>query len=145
MGRESYRHLCLSDKHLVLEFQQNGNPQFNGETFRKRELRKAVRLRLRSASPLGSPKDDNRPRKGNGEPTATAMTTRMTINGVSTCQTAGTEKYEKYQTTIRRKRTTLFQYDYRHTDGELFSCVRPTLEECRHLRDEWIKGKEDRL
>ena len=66
------------------------------------------------------------------------MTTRMTINGVSTCQTAGTEKYEKYQTTIRRKRTTLFQYDYRH-------CVRPTLEECRHLRDEWIKGKEDRL
>lgn len=76
------------------------------------------------------------------------MTTRMTINGVSTCQTAGTEKYEKYQTTIRRKRrkrTTLFQYDYRHTDGELFSCVRPTLEECRHLRDEWIKGKEDRL
>lgn len=39
------------------------------------------------------------------------MTTRMTINGVSTCQTAGTEKYEKYQTTIRRKRTTLFQYD----------------------------------
>lgn len=35
------------------------------------------------------------------------MTTRMTINGVSTCQTAGTEKYEKYQTTIRRKRTTL--------------------------------------
>ena len=48
------------------------------------------------------------------------MTTRMTINGVSTCQTAGTEKYEKYQTTIRRKRTTLFQYDYRHTDGELF-------------------------
>ena len=35
-----------------------------------RELRKAVRLRLRSASPLGSPKDDNRPRKGNGEPAA---------------------------------------------------------------------------
>lgn len=48
------------------------------------------------------------------------MTTRMTINGVSTCQTAGTEKYEKYQTTIRRKRTTLFQYDYRHTDGATF-------------------------
>lgn len=70
MGRESNRHLCQSDKHLVLEFQRKGNPQFNGETFRKRELRKAVRLRLRSASSLGSPKDDNRPRKGNGEPTA---------------------------------------------------------------------------
>ena len=61
---------CQSDKHLVLEFQRKGNPQFNGETFRKRELRKAVRLRLWSASPLGCPKDDNRPRKGNGEPTA---------------------------------------------------------------------------
>ena len=44
--------------------------KFNGETFRKRELRKAVRLRLWSASPLGCPKDDNRPQKGNGEPTA---------------------------------------------------------------------------
>ena len=32
MGRESNRHLCQSDKHLVLEFQRNGNPQFNGET-----------------------------------------------------------------------------------------------------------------
>ena len=28
------------------------------------------------------------------------MTTRMTINGVSTCHTAGTEKYEKYQTSL---------------------------------------------
>ena len=28
------------------------------------------RLRLRSTSPLGNPKDDNRPRKYNGEPTA---------------------------------------------------------------------------
>ena len=70
MGRESNRHLCQSDKHLVLEFLRKGNSQFNGETFRKRELRKAVRLRLWSASPLGCPKNDNRPRKGNGEPTA---------------------------------------------------------------------------
>ena len=30
----------------------------------------------------------------------------------------------------RRKRT-LVQYDYRHTDGELFACVKPTLDECR--------------
>ena len=28
------------------------------------------------------------------------MTTRTTINGVSTCHTAGTEKYEKYQTSL---------------------------------------------
>lgn len=68
----------------------------------------------------------------------------MTINGVSTCQTAGTEKYESTKRLSDGKNNP-FQYDYRHTDGELFSCVRPTLKECRHLRDEWIKGKEDRL
>ena len=74
------------------------------------------------------------------------MATRMTINGVSTC-TAG-EKYEKFQTGIGRRKRTLVQYDYRHTDGELFSCVKPTLDECRAARDKWLnakKGKEDRL
>ena len=61
------------------------------------------------------------------------MSTRMTINGVSTCTQAGTEKYEKSQTGIGRRKRTLMQYDYRHTDGELFSCVKPTLDECRCL------------
>lgn len=63
------------------------------------------------------------------------MSTRMTNNGVSTCQTAGTEKYESFLSGYGRKRRTLVQYDYRHTDGELFSCVKPTLEECRTARD----------
>ena len=49
----------------------------------------------------------------------------MTINGVSTCTKAGTEKYEKFQTGIGRCKRTLVQYDYRYTDGELFSCVKP--------------------
>ena len=78
----------------------------------------------------------------------TIMSTRMTINGVSTCTKAGTEKYEKFQTGIGRRKRTLVQYDYRHTDGELFSCVKPTLDECRAARDKWLnakKGKEDRL
>jgi hypothetical protein len=35
----------------------------------------------------------------------------------------------------------LVSYDYRHTDGELFSCVKPTLEQCRANRDKWLKGK----
>ena len=74
------------------------------------------------------------------------MTTRMTINGVSTC-TAG-EKYEKFQLKIGRKVRTMYQYDYRDTTtgGELFSCVKPTLEECRRLRNEWLnlKSKEGR-
>ena len=74
------------------------------------------------------------------------MATRMTINGVSTCQVTGTEKYESFQTSVGRKRRTFVQYDYRHTDGELFSCVKPTLDECKRLRDEWLnlKNKEDR-
>ena len=75
-----------------------------------------------------------------------AMATRMTINGTSTCQAAGTEKYERFQTSFGRKRRTFVQYDYRDSaSGELFSCVKPTLDECRRLRDEWIKAKEDRL
>ncbi|MCE9251170.1 DUF3873 domain-containing protein, partial [Bacteroides fragilis] len=40
----------------------------------------------------------------------------------------------------RRKRT-LVQYDYRHTDGELFACVKPTLDECRTARDKWLDAK----
>ncbi len=66
----------------------------------------------------------------------------MTINGVSTCTQAGTEKYEKSQTGIGRRKRTLMQYDYRHTDGELFSCVKPTLDECRAARDKWLTAKE---
>ena len=66
----------------------------------------------------------------------------MTINGVSTCQSAGTENYEKFQTGIDRRKRTLVQYDYRHTDGELFSTVVKTLAECRHRQDKWIEKKE---
>ena len=74
------------------------------------------------------------------------MATRMTINGVSTCTEAGREKYERFQSGIGRRRRTLVQYDYRHPiDRELFSCVKPTLDECRQKRDEWLKRKEDRL
>ena len=57
------------------------------------------------------------------------MATKMTINRVSTCQSAGTENYENFQTGIGRRKRTLVQYDYRHTDGELFSCVKHTLDE----------------
>ena len=69
------------------------------------------------------------------------MATRMTINGVSTCTEAGTEKYERFQSGIGRRRRTLVQYDYRHTDGELFSTVAKTLDECRRRRDEWLAKK----
>ena len=74
------------------------------------------------------------------------MATGMTTGGVSTCK-AG-EKYEKFQMKIGRKVRTMYQYDYRDaSSGDLFSCVKPTLDECRRLRDEWLKrkNKEDRL
>ena len=62
----------------------------------------------------------------------------MTINGISTCTEAGTEKYERFQLGIGRRKRTLVQYDYRHpTNGELFSCVKPTLDECRAARDKF--------
>ena len=66
----------------------------------------------------------------------------MTINGVSTCQSAGTENYEKFQTGIDRRKRTLVQYDYRHTDGELFFTVAKSLEQCRKERDEWLLKKQ---
>ena len=75
------------------------------------------------------------------------MATRMTINGVSTCTEAGTEKYERFQSGIGRRRRTLVQYDYRSEDGELFACVKATLDECRTAKDKWLTakaGKEDR-
>ena len=69
------------------------------------------------------------------------ISTQMTINGVSTCTEAGTEKYERFQSGIGRRRRTLVQYDYRHTDGELFACVKPTLDECRTARDKGLDAK----
>lgn len=52
---------------------------------------------------------------------------------------AGQEQYEKFRSRVTRKEA--IQYDYRHTDGELFSCVRPTLEACRQARDAWLNKK----
>ena len=69
------------------------------------------------------------------------MTTRMTENGVSTCRKAGSEQFEKFQTGIGRRKRTRVQYDYRASDGELFSCVAPTLEDCRRKRDGWLSEK----
>lgn len=78
------------------------------------------------------------------------MATRMTAYGVSTTTTPGTEQplarrpngreYEVFYNAYRPRRKH-YQYDYRHTDGELFSCVAPTLKECRQRRDEWLNKK----
>ena len=54
----------------------------------------------------------------------------------------GQEQHEAFKSSITRK--TAVQYDYRHTDGELFSCVKPTLGACRAARDTWRQKKEAR-
>ena len=61
-------------------------------------------------------------------------------NGVSITQTPGEEKFVKCCLGAFRGQI-YYQYDYRHTDGELFSCVAPTLENARKRRDSWLKDK----
>ena len=57
-------------------------------------------------------------------------------NGVSTCTELGQEKYVYFNLTPRPRRKGRYcQYDYRDSsDGELFSTVAPTLEQCREQR-----------
>jgi hypothetical protein len=58
---------------------------------------------------------------------------KMTKNGLSTTA-PGKEQYEFFMNGRKR----YCQYDYRNVRGELFSCIKPTLEACRAARDEWI-------
>lgn len=62
------------------------------------------------------------------------------VNGCSTCS-VGQEQYETYTQKIGRKIYKMIQYDYRHTDGELFSCCAPSLEEAKARRDKWLEMK----
>ena len=61
-------------------------------------------------------------------------------NGVSITQTPGEEKFVKCRLGAFRGQI-YYQYDYRHTDGELFSTLAKTLDECRRQRDNWIEKK----
>ena len=62
--------------------------------------------------------------------------------GCSLCKASGEERYEHFTLRVGRKPKKMVQYDYRHTDGELFSCVAPNLEACRKRRDEWLSNKK---
>lgn len=68
----------------------------------------------------------------------------MTEGGVSTTK-SGEEKYEKFATRVGRKSRTMYQYDYRTPDGELFSCVAPSLESCRAKRDAWLEKRGQKV
>lgn len=66
---------------------------------------------------------------------------RMTVNGISTCR-RGEERYEYFiPAHARRTGKRYCQYDYRTEDGQLFSCVAPTLGACRKRRDKWLESK----
>ena len=60
-------------------------------------------------------------------------------NGCSVCK-AGEESYTTFRP-IHRSKSVFYQYDYRHKDGELFSTVAQSLEQCREKRDKWIQAK----
>lgn len=63
------------------------------------------------------------------------------VNGCSTCK-KGAEQWERFQMPDRRGRMKWFvQYDYRHLDGSLFTCVKHTLRECRDARDQHLRLK----
>ena len=60
------------------------------------------------------------------------------MEGMKACTCKpGQEQYEEYFSAISRK--TMVQYDFRSSDGKLFTCVAPTLEQARQKRDAWLK------
>jgi hypothetical protein len=69
-------------------------------------------------------------------------TNSINNNGCSVCK-AGEEKYTKCVLGAFLGKI-YYQYDYRHKDGELFSTLKETLEECRELRDKWLQAKNSK-
>ncbi|GHT21402.1 hypothetical protein FACS189430_01390 [Bacteroidia bacterium] len=63
----------------------------------------------------------------------------INLNGCSVCE-KGKENYTKCSLSVYKGKT-FYQYDYRHTDGELFSTLAKSLEECRERRDKWLQKK----
>jgi hypothetical protein len=58
------------------------------------------------------------------------------FNGCSTA-VIGQEQYETYSRPFK-KGVTLYQYDYRLQTGQLFSCVRESLDKCRAALALWM-------
>ena len=58
---------------------------------------------------------------------------------MSVCRT-GEENYTVFHP-AHRPNQLYYQFDYRHEDGDLFSTVAPTLEQCREKRDKWVRAK----
>lgn len=65
----------------------------------------------------------------------------ITKKDVSATQVKGQEQYSCFVAGAFRG-TIYYGYYYRHSDGELFSMIAKSLEECRRRRDEWLNKKE---
>jgi hypothetical protein len=50
----------------------------------------------------------------------------------------GQENYEKFTGNTGYRKKVMYHYDYRTLDGVLFSTIKPTLNECRKVRDQWL-------
>ena len=61
------------------------------------------------------------------------------IAGCSTCPKC-TEQYETFIMNGKR----YYQYDFRAINGELFSCVKPTLDKCREALLAWADKNSER-
>ena len=70
------------------------------------------------------------------------MKTNSINNNSGSILEQGKESYATYIAGAFRG-TEYYQYDYRHTNGELFSTVAKSLEECRKQRDEWLAEKQE--
>ncbi|MFR9611325.1 MAG: DUF3873 family protein [Rikenellaceae bacterium] len=67
--------------------------------------------------------------------------TTLNNNGVSTCPD-GEERYVAFNLTPRlRKRSKYIQFDFRDPVHGLFSCISPTLEQCRAKRNKWLEQR----
>ncbi len=64
----------------------------------------------------------------------------INVNGCSVCP-EGRENYTTFRP-AHRPHCEYYQYDFRYTNGELFSCADTTLERCRTRRDEWIRKQQ---
>lgn len=60
-------------------------------------------------------------------------------NGCSTCP-VGEEQYESFRSTSTG--SYYVQYDYRDTDGSLFTTIAIDLETARNSRDRWLENKK---
>jgi hypothetical protein len=60
------------------------------------------------------------------------------VQGCSTCP-LGKESFETFYSSFKKRN--LVQYDYRHSDGDLFTTIALDVESARGKRDQWLKNK----